>query len=110
MIGRADAAAAILGLAGAFGLGAAVLLASAGTGRARYRPRPMTPADWALALVTLLAPVAMAVCSVAGDASLVWFASPLRWPTFHPLPAAALVPLLVPVLLHPRANGGGWVS
>ena len=40
-------------------------------------------------------------CRSAGDSSLVWFANPLAWPTLHVLPALALLPLLVPVLLRP---------
>ena len=35
-------------------------------------------ADWLMAGAVLLAPVAMATCSLAGDSSLVWFANPLR--------------------------------
>ena len=55
----------------------------------------MTRYDWLMACATLLAPAAMAACSVAGDGSLLWFASPLRWPALHVLPALALLPLLV---------------
>jgi hypothetical protein len=42
----------------------------------------------------------MAVCSIAGDDSLFWYTSPLRWPTLDVLPALALLPLLVPVMLR----------
>jgi energy-coupling factor transport system permease protein len=102
LIGEAGTVAAVLGLAGAAGLGAAILLASSDTRRTRYRPRRMRRADWAVAAVALLAPVAMATVSGAGDATLVWYANPLRWPTLHVLPALALLPLLVPALLPPR--------
>jgi hypothetical protein len=61
----------------------------------------MRTADWLVAGVSLLAPAAMAIVSWAGDSSLVWFASPLAWPTLHVLPALALVPLLVPAVLPP---------
>ncbi len=101
LVGRSDTVAAALGLAGAIGLGAAILLASAGTQRARYRPRRMSFADWCVAAGVLLAPVAMATCSIAGDTSLVWFASPLAWPALHVLPAMALLPLLAPVVIKP---------
>jgi hypothetical protein len=98
LVGQAHTAAAVLGLAGALGLAVAVLLASSGPRRARYRPRRMTAADWWVALAALAAPAAMAVCSLAGDATLTWYASPLRWPGLHVLPLLALSPLLVPVL------------
>lgn len=103
LIGRSDTVAAVLGLGGAIGLGAAILLASSGTRRARYRPRRMSVIDWCLAASTLFAPVAMASCSVVGDNSLVWFANPLSWPALHVLPALALLPLLAPVLIRPPA-------
>ena len=101
LIGEAGTVAAMLGLAGAFGLGAAVLLASSDTRRTRYRPRRMRRMDWLVAGVSALAPVAMATVSAVGDSSLVWFASPLAWPPLHLLPALALLPLLVPALLPP---------
>jgi energy-coupling factor transport system permease protein len=101
LIGEAGTVAAVLGLAGAAGLGAAILLASSDTRRTRYRPRRMRTADWVVAGVSLLAAAAMATVSWAGDSSLVWFANPLRWPTLHVLPALALVPLLVPALDPP---------
>ena len=60
-----------------------------------------------MAGAVLLAPVAMATCSLVGDSSLVWFASPLRWPALHVLPGArALLPLLAPgaAPVAPRAG------
>jgi len=103
LVGESRTVAGILGLVGVIGLGVAVLLASSGTQRARYRPRRMTAIDWLAALATLAAPVAMAVCSIAGNDSLFWVASPLRWPTLDVLPALALLPLLVPVMLRSKA-------
>jgi energy-coupling factor transport system permease protein len=103
LIGQSDTVASILGLGGAVGLGAAILLASSGTRRARYRPRRMSAVDWCLAASTLLAPVAMATCSLVGDSSLVWFANPLTWPALHIAPALALLPLLAPVMIRPPA-------
>ncbi len=98
LIGEAGTTAAVLGLAGAVGLGAAILLASSDPRRTRYRPRRMRTADWVVAGISVLAPVAMATVSWVGDSSLVWFASPLAWPTLHLLPALALLPLLAPAL------------
>jgi hypothetical protein len=50
----------------------------------------------------LLAPTALALCSIAGDSSLVWYASPLRWPSLHVVPVLALLPLLYPVFVRVR--------
>jgi energy-coupling factor transport system permease protein len=101
LIGDAGTVAAVLGIGGAAGLGAAILLASSNPRRTRYRPRRMRAADWVVAGIALLAPAAMATVSWAGDTSLVWFANPLAWPTLRVLPAIALLPLLVPALLPP---------
>jgi energy-coupling factor transport system permease protein len=101
LVGSSDTVAAVLGLAGACGLLAAILLASSGTRRVRYRPRRMRLPDWLVAAAVGLAPIAMASCSLAGDASLVWFANPLAWPALHVLPALALLPLLAPITLRP---------
>ncbi len=64
----------------------------------------MTMIDWLIAAATLLAPAALALCSVFGDASLIWFASPLRWPALHVLPVLALLPLLAPVGIRAKAG------
>ena len=101
LVGQAQTVATLLGLAGAAGLCAAIVLASSGSRRIRYRPRHMRRRDWAIGLVTVLAPLAMATVSVVGDSSLVWYASPLAWPALHLLPALALVPLVVPALVPP---------
>jgi energy-coupling factor transport system permease protein len=102
LVGQAGTVATTLALAGAVGLGAAVVLASSGNRRVRYRPRRMRRRDWTIGLVALLAPLAMAAVSVVGDSSLVWYASPLSWPALHLLPALALLPLLVPALVPPE--------
>jgi energy-coupling factor transport system permease protein len=103
LVGGANAVAVALGLSGAIGLAGAIVLASGGERRARYRPRRMTRSDWTVAVAVLVAPAALAVCSVTGDHSLTWFASPLRWPTLHVLPALALIPLLSPIALRSEA-------
>jgi len=104
LVGQADVAAAALGATGALGLAAAVVLASSGTRRVRYRPRRMTARDWVIAAATVLAPLTLAVCSIAGDGTLFWSASPLRWPALHAVPALALLPLLVPLVARPRGD------
>jgi energy-coupling factor transport system permease protein len=103
LIGERRSLAAVLGLAGVVGLAVAIVLASSGAQRPRYRPRRMTAADWATSAAVLLAPVALAACSIAGDGSLTWAASPLHWPSLHVLPVITLLPLLVPVVVRPGA-------
>ena len=65
----------------------------------------MATADWLACVAVLAAPAALAVCSIADDSSLTWFADPLRWPQLHLAPALALLPLLVPVVLRERTRG-----
>src|SRR6476646_6033561 len=55
LVGESRTVAGILRLVGVIGLGVAVLLASSGTQRARYRRRRMTAIDWLAALATLAA-------------------------------------------------------
>lgn len=97
LVGRAEVSAAMLGLLGATLLAAAVALASAHSGRPRYRRHRMAGPDWAMAAAALATPLLIGVLALGGDTSLVWRASPLRWPTFDPLVALALVPLLAPM-------------
>ena len=101
LVGESHTVAAILGLVGVDrprrGSAARVVGHAA-------RPLPAPPHDrgstGSRRLATIAAPVAMAVCSIAGDDSLFWYTSPLRWPTLDVLPALALLPLLVPVMLR----------
>jgi energy-coupling factor transport system permease protein len=101
LIGERRTPAAVLGLAGVIGLAGAVILASSGEQRVRYRPRRMSLADWTVAAAVLVAPAALALDSIVGDSSLLWFASPLHWPALHVVPTIALLPLLVPVVARP---------
>jgi cytochrome bd-type quinol oxidase subunit 2 len=104
LVGDQRATAAALGIAGGVGLVFAVVLASSSTERIRYRPRRMTRIDWVMAAAVLLAPAALAACTIAGDGSLTWFATePVRWPALHLAPALSLLPLLAPIGL-PRRN------
>jgi hypothetical protein len=65
----------------------------------------MQAADWVVAVAVLVAPLALAVCSIVGDASLTWYATePLRWPALRVAPALALVPLLAPLVLLRRGG------
>src|SRR5581483_5007717 len=104
---------ALVALAGAFvalvgrASGAAVLLASSASSRSRYRPRRMTARDWTVVACSMCAPVALGLLSLAGDSSLVWSTSPLRWPVFHVLPGLALLPLAAPVVVAPSRRIAG---
>jgi hypothetical protein len=97
LVGQANALAAVLGVAGIAALAAAVPLASL-TGRARYRPTPMTARDWAMVAFAAAAPLGVALLALAGDNTLAWSASPLHLPRFDPLVAVALLGLAAPAL------------
>jgi energy-coupling factor transport system permease protein len=103
LVGRAQPAAIGLGLAGIALLVAAATLASGHTrDRRRYRHRRMTSADWCMVGVALTAPLMLGVVGLSGEDSLVWYTSPLDWPTFEPLIALAFLPLLVPLVRVPH--------
>jgi energy-coupling factor transport system permease protein len=105
LVGRARPAALGLGAAGILLLVLATAFASGRTrDRRRYRHRRMTSADWAMAGTALLAPVILGVMGFAGEDSLTWRpGSLLQWPTFEPLVALAVIPLLAPLVRAPRA-------
>jgi energy-coupling factor transport system permease protein len=103
LVGRAQPAAIGLGLAGAGLLVAAATLASGhARDRRRYRHRRMTAADWGMVLATLSAPVLLGVVKLSGNDSLIWYGIPLEWPTFEPLVALTLLPLLAPLVRVPH--------
>jgi len=97
LVGRATPVAVALGLLGGALVVTAVVLASVGTARVRYRHRRAGARDWAMVGVACLAPAALGLVSLLGERSLTWYASPLQWPTFEPLVALALLPLLAPL-------------
>ena len=70
--------------------------------RRRYRHRRMASADWVMVACVLATPLLVGLFGFAGEGSLVWHTSPLHWPTFQPLVALALVPLLFPLTRTPR--------
>ena len=106
LVGRAPATAIALSLLGAFLLILAVLLSSRGSARQRYRHIRMATADWLLAGVSLLSPLLLGFVAIVGNDSLVWYASPLVLPTFDPVVALCLVPLLAPLLRLPAPMSG----
>ena len=98
LVGRAGTAAALLGAAGLGSVIAAVVFASRGSDRPRYRPRPLRAGDRWVMLLAVTGPVLLGALRVAGIGALDWAPNPVGWPPFHPLAAAALLPLAAPLL------------
>lgn len=88
---------------GSVALIAAMVMASRGSTRIRYRPRRLTRADVVMMASVCAAPVALTMLSITGDDSLTWVASPLRWPTLSVLPVVALLALCAPLARRPHA-------
>jgi energy-coupling factor transport system permease protein len=107
LVGRADAAALGLSIAGSTLLVLAVFLASRATERVRYRPRPLTGADWFVRGISLLAPIAVGIAALADDSSLTWVAQPLAWPSVSVLPLIGTLFLLAPMLVRPAPADAG---
>ena len=80
---------------------AAVVVASRGGTRSRYRRRRVTRADATMVDVAWIAPAILGGLTLAGDRSLAWSAEPLTWPQVGVLPLLALVPLLAPMARRP---------
>ena len=78
----------MLVIGGGVAMIAAIVIASTASSRVRYRPRRLTRADVVVMAGVFTAPALLVALDVAGDDSLAWFASPLRWPELHVLPAA----------------------
>jgi energy-coupling factor transport system permease protein len=98
--GESDIAVALV-VGGSAAVVVAMVTASRGSRRIRYRPRRLTAGDlWCMAGVCA-APVALTVLSITGDDSLTWAASPLRWPTLSILPVLALAALCAPLTRRP---------
>lgn len=105
LIGRESEIAVALVIGGGVAMIAAIVIASTASMRVRYRPRRLTRADVAVMAGVFTAPALLVALSVAGDNSLTWVASPLRWPELHPLPALTLIALLTPFVVRPSLFG-----
>lgn len=105
LVGRARPAAIGFGILGTALLLLATGLASRSGGeRRRYRHRRMVRADWVMVGIALSAPLLVGLLGFAGVDSLTWTGSPVRWPSFDPVVALVLVPLLAPLLRFPRGT------
>jgi energy-coupling factor transport system permease protein len=104
LVGGESTVAVALVIAGSVGVVGALVVASRGSTRVRYRPRRLTRADVACMAGVCLAPLALTVLSIAGDSSLTWDGSPLRWPTLSALAVLALAALCVPLVRRPPAT------
>jgi energy-coupling factor transport system permease protein len=114
LVARENTLAIVLGAAGEVALLFAVRVAAGGARRIAYRRRRMAPADWWCCACSAVAPIALTALSIAGDDTLVWTVSPLRWPPFGIAPLLALATLVAPVLLPPplpaRTTGATTVA
>ncbi len=104
LVARENTVAIVLGGIGVIGILFAIAIASKETGRIRYRPRSLTIFDRSCIAICLLAPILIIVLSIAGDNTLTWTPSPVRWPAFDILPALALIALLAPLTRRPITN------
>ena len=109
-IGRATTVATVAVAVGVVALGLGVWRGSRGAARQHYRRRRMTAPDWLLVAAAATAPIALGVISTAGNETLAWFASPLRWPRFDPLVGLALLPLLAPLARRPARRAEAAVT
>jgi energy-coupling factor transport system permease protein len=100
LVARATGIAALLGALGAAALVAALVVASRGANRPRYRPRPVTGLDRGVIAVVLAAPALVALRAFVGDASLTWTTSPVRVPSISWIAAAAIVLLTAPAFVR----------
>jgi energy-coupling factor transport system permease protein len=88
-------------------LAAAVTMASDGSGRTRYRPRPVTSLDYGLMAVLAAAPIALLVLGAGGAAHLQWPGDTLTVPGVDPGAILALLLLAAPALVgagRPRST------
>lgn len=106
LVGRAQATATALVVAGVGFTLLAVVLASRASRRERYRPRRMRAADWAMVAAVAVAPLTIALLAWTGADSLTWESWRLEAPEFDPVVAVALLALAVPAALPPAVPGG----
>jgi energy-coupling factor transport system permease protein len=107
LVGREPVVASMVGIGGIAALAAAIWIASRATTRRVYRRRRFTRADGLMTSTVLVAPLALALVSAAGNDTLAWYASPVAWPRFDPAVALALLPLLAPLVRLPARAAVG---
>ena len=101
LVAREGTIALVLAIAGAAGVGIAILLVSDASTRVHYRRRRLAAADWLCIAAVVSAPVLLGTLSLIGDSTLQWPTDPLRWPTVSVLPALALLALVAPCARQP---------
>jgi hypothetical protein len=87
----------------------AVLVASRGTSRVRYRPRRLSPIDAAVAVASSLAPLGVVALGLGGDDTLRWTADPLALPAVDVVACMVVLLLLAPAVV-PLADPGAPVG
>ena len=106
LVGGAEAVALVLGSVGVVALVVAVVVASRGSARSRYRPRRLTRIDALVMVATALAPLGVVVLGSTGDDTLRWAADPLRLPGVDVLVCAVVLLLLAPAVVPPARGRG----
>ena len=110
LVGGAEVVALLFAVAGVVALVVAVLVASRGTSRVRYRPRRLAPTDAAVALASSLAPLGVVALGLGGNETLRWTADPLALPAVDVVACLAVLLLLAPAVVPPARAGGAPAS
>lgn len=102
LVGQASLPALVLAVVGVLTLTGAVVAASVGPRPTRYRPRRPGALDAATMVVVTLCPIGMALLSSAGDETLWWETTPMRFPEVGVVPMLLLVFLAAPCAVPPQ--------
>lgn len=115
LVSQANVASGIAAAVGIAAILAAIVVASQGSQRTRYRPRSLTRIDWLVMALTAIAAVGVALASARNYDGLTWSPEPsLAWPavnyTVIGLLALLLAPLLVmvPAAAPVGSKGSTW--
>jgi energy-coupling factor transport system permease protein len=100
LVARATAVAGVLAVLGGLTLAGALVIASRGGQRPRYRARELTRLDRMVLVAIAAAPLLVASRAFAGDDALVWQTSPLHVPPVSWAAVAAVFLLAVPALVR----------
>ena len=110
LVGGAEALSLVLAAAGVIALVTAVTVASRGTSRVRYRPRPLTTLDAAVGLVAAGAPLGVVLLGMAGDDTLRWAADPLTVPHVDWVTCLVVLLLLAPAAVRSPVQDRGELA
>lgn len=105
LVGGAEGVALGLGVVGVVALVLAVVVASRGSGRVRYRPRRLSPTDAAVGVTSSLAPLGVVALGLAGNETLRWTPDPLALPAVDVLACVVVLLLLAPAVVPATGPG-----